>query len=104
VVVYHNDWTYLLTRFGLRQTGTVEERPGIPPSPGHLARLIQQMKEEKVRVVIVEPWSDQKLSSRVAQDVGAKMVVLNAKLGASGPDAYIASTDANITALAEALR
>ena len=104
IVVYHNDLTYLLTRFGLRQTGTVEERPGIPPPPGHLARLIQQMKEDKVKVVAVEPWSDQKLSGRVAQEAGAKMVVLNAKLGASGPDAYIASTDANITALAEALR
>jgi len=104
LVVYHNDWTYLLTRFGLRLTGTIEERPGIPPSPGHLARIMQQMKEDKVTVVAVEPWSDQKLSGRVAQEAGARVVVLNAKLGASGADPYITSTDANITALAEALR
>jgi len=104
IVVYHNDWTYLRARFGLAQTGTIEERPGIPPSPSHLARLIQQMKEDKVKVVVVEPWSDQKLAGRVAQEAGAKLVVLNAKLGAGGPDAYIASTDANITALAQGLR
>jgi substrate-binding protein of zinc uptake complex component A/ABC transporter family protein len=54
VVVYHNDWPYLLARFGLAQGGTIEERPGIPPSPGHLARLIQQMKEDKVKVVVVD--------------------------------------------------
>ena len=104
VVVYHNDWTYLLTRFGLAQAGTIEERPGIPPSPGHLARLIQQMKEDKVKVVVVEPWSDQKLAGRIAQEAGAKLVVLNARLGASGADAYITSTDANISTLAQGLR
>jgi zinc/manganese transport system substrate-binding protein len=105
IVVYHADWVYFFTRFGLRQAGTIEERPGIPPSPGHLARLIRQMKDEQVRVVIVEPWSDQKLAARIAQDAGARLAVLNAKLGAvHGPDAYLASTDANITALAGALR
>jgi ABC-type Zn uptake system ZnuABC Zn-binding protein ZnuA len=104
VVVYHNDWTYLLTRFGLAQAGTIEERPVIPPSPGHLARLIQRMKEDKVKVVVVEPWSDQKLAGRIAQEAGAKLVVLNARLGAAGADAYITSTDANITTLAQGLR
>src|SRR5262245_51507768 len=105
VVVYHNDWIYPLTRFGLVQVGTVEERPGIPPSPGHLTRLIRLMKEDGVKVMVVEPWSDQTLTGRLAQEAGAKMVVLNAKLGAvSGPDAYIASTNANITALAQALQ
>ena len=104
IVVYHNNSTYLLARFGLAQAGTIEERPGIPPSPGHLARLIQQMKEDKVKVVVVEPWSDQKLAGRVAQETGAKVVVLNARLGAGGTDAYITSTDANITTLAQGLR
>ena len=104
IVVYHNDWPYLLARFGLVLAGTIEERPGIPPSPGHLARLIQQMKEAKVKVVVVEPWSDRKLAARVAEEAGAAVVVLNAKLGGSGPDAYIASTDANVTALAQGLR
>jgi ABC-type Zn uptake system ZnuABC Zn-binding protein ZnuA len=104
-VAYHNDWVYLFQRFGIVQAGTIEDRPGIPPSPGHLARLIQVMKEQAVKAVIVEPWSDHALATRVAQEAGARVVVLNAKLGqASGADAYIASTDANVTALAQALR
>src|SRR5213593_3319836 len=36
VVVYHPQWIYFLTRFGLLEAGWVEERPGIPPSPQHL--------------------------------------------------------------------
>jgi ABC-type Zn uptake system ZnuABC Zn-binding protein ZnuA len=104
-VVHHNDWVYLFSRFGIAQVGTIEERPGIPPSPAHLARLIHTMKEQGVKAVIVEPWSDQQLAARVAQEAGARVVVLNAKLAqASGAEAYIASTDANVRALAEALR
>ena len=36
------------------------------------------MKEQNVKVVIAEPWSDQKLAERVAQDGGARALVLAA--------------------------
>jgi zinc/manganese transport system substrate-binding protein len=105
LVVYHADWVYFFTRFGLRQVGTIEERPGIPASPGHLARLLHQMKEEQVKAVVVEPWSDQKLAARVAQEAGANLALLNAKLGTvSGPDAYLVTTEANVMALVQGLR
>jgi zinc/manganese transport system substrate-binding protein len=105
VVVYHADWVYFFTRFGLRQVGTIEERPGIPASPGHLARLLHQMKEEQVKAVVVEPWSDRELAAKVAQEAGANLALLNAKLGTlNGPDAYLVTTEANVIALVQALR
>jgi zinc/manganese transport system substrate-binding protein len=105
VVVYHADWVYFFTRFGLHSAGTIEERPGIPATPGHLAQLIRQMKVDQVKAIIVEPWSDRALAARVAQDAGAKLALLNAKLGTvSGPDAYLVTTEANVTALVQALR
>jgi ABC-type Zn uptake system ZnuABC Zn-binding protein ZnuA len=105
VVVYHNDWVYLFRRFGIVQVGTIEERPGIPPGPAHLARLIQRMKEEGAKVVVVEPWSDRELAARVAQEGGARVVTLNSKLAqGSGADAYLVSTEANVAALGQALR
>jgi zinc/manganese transport system substrate-binding protein len=105
VVVFHGDWVYFCTRFGLQTVGTIEERPGIPATPTHLARLIRQMKDERVKVVAVEPWSDQTLAARVAQEAGAKLALLNAKLGTvSGSEAYLVTTEANVTALADALR
>jgi ABC-type Zn uptake system ZnuABC Zn-binding protein ZnuA len=105
VVVYHNNWVYFFTRFGIQQVGTIEERPGIPPSPAHLARLIQRMRDENVRVVAVEAWSDQKLAKRLADDAGARVVVLNARPASpEGADAYIATTEANVATLAGAFR
>jgi ABC-type Zn uptake system ZnuABC Zn-binding protein ZnuA len=105
-VVYHNDFGYFFRRFGLTQLGTIEDRPGIPPSPAHLARLVRAMKDAGTRVVIVvEPWSDQKLAARLAEEAGAKVAVVNARPGAaSGPEAYLASVEANVTALAQAAR
>jgi zinc/manganese transport system substrate-binding protein len=104
-VVYHNDFGYFFSRFGLTQLGTIEDRPGIPPSPAHLARLVREMKDARAPViVVVEPWSDQKLAARLAEETGAKIALVNAKLGGSGPDAYINSVDANVTALAQAAR
>lgn len=106
IVVYHNNLGYFFKRFGLTQLGTIEDRPGIPPSPAHLARLVREMKEARTRVVIVlESWSDQKLAARLAEETGARAALINTKLGTlSGPEAYISSVDANVTALAQAAR
>jgi len=105
VVVYHALWAYILTRFGLVQVGTIEERPGIPPTPTHLVKLIQLMKDDKVKVVVVEPWNDVKLAERVAQEAGAKAVVLAPGVGGvKGADTYVGAIDYDVKALAEALR
>lgn len=105
VVVNHNSWIYFLSRFGLEQAGTVEDRPGIPPSPGHLARLIQQMRQERIKVLILEPWGDRKLAERVANEAAARVVVLAHTVGAvKGVESYLDLFDYNVNALAEALK
>jgi len=105
VVVYHPDFIYFLTRFGLVQLGTIEDRPGIPPSPQHLATLIRQMQEQKVKVVLVEPWNDRKLAARVAEEAGGKALVVASSVGAvKGAEDYISTVDYNVNALAAALR
>jgi zinc/manganese transport system substrate-binding protein len=105
VMVGHNLWLYFLSRFGLEQAATLEERPGIPPSPAHLARLVRQAREEKIRVLILEPWNDRKLAERVAAESGARVVLLGHAVGAvKGTDTYIEWLDHNVTTLAGALR
>ncbi len=105
VVVYHPDFIYFITRFGLVQVATLEDRPGIPASPGHLVRVIQQMKAENVKMILVEPWNDIKLANRVAEEAGAKAFVMASSVGAvKGADNYIAAIDFNIKTLSEALK
>jgi ABC-type Zn uptake system ZnuABC Zn-binding protein ZnuA len=105
VIVYHPQWIYFLNRFGLVQAATLEDRPGIPASPGHLVRVIQQMKTERIKVIIVEPWNDLRLAERVAQEAGAKAIVLASMVGGvKGADSYIAAIDYNVNELSKALR
>src|SRR5438445_255392 len=105
VVAYHPSFIYFVTRFGLTQVGTVEDRPGIPPSPQHLVNLIHQMREDRVKVILVEPWNDIKLATRVAEEAGAKALVMASAVGAvKGADNYLAAIDYNVTALVNALR
>jgi ABC-type Zn uptake system ZnuABC Zn-binding protein ZnuA len=105
VVTYHPDFTYFLARFGFVQAGTVEDRPGIPPSPVHLTRLIRQMKDDRIRVLIVEPWVDRALAARVADEAGARVVTLAPVVGAvKGADTYLAAIDHNVRTLAQSLR
>ena len=105
VIVDHNLWVYFLTRFGLVQAGSIEERPGIPPTPGHLAKLIAGMKDERIRILLAAPWSDQKLAERVAREAGARVVPMASGVGAvRGADTYVDTIDYNVKAVAQGLR
>ncbi len=85
--------------------GAIEDRPGIPPSPTHLANLIRLMKEQGVKVVVAEPWADRKTVELVARDSGARALVLPSAVGGvKGVDTYTQMIDYNVNALAGALK
>ena len=76
------------------EAGAIEDRPGIPPSPQHLANLIRSMREQKVKVIRHESWYPTDVTSRVAKETGVKMVVVAQSPGAvKGTEDYIAHLD-----------
>jgi len=82
IVTYHRSWPNFTDRFGLEVIGYVEPRPGIPPSPSHTLDLIQEMKAQKVGIIVVEPYFDLKTPNAIARETGAKVVVLAPSVGA----------------------
>lgn len=105
MVTYHDNRLYLLQRFGLELAGTVEDKPGIPPSPGHLATLIRTMKEQKVSLLIADPFSDQKVAELVAREGRAKLLILPPAVGgAKGVTTYLDLFDYQVRALIQALK
>src|SRR6185369_12508885 len=54
VVAYHDSWPYFAKEFGLKIDLFLEPKPGIPPTPAHLAEVIMKMREEKVHVILVD--------------------------------------------------
>jgi ABC-type Zn uptake system ZnuABC Zn-binding protein ZnuA len=74
LVAYHDSWPYFAHRFGFNINLFLEPKPGIPPSPSHLAEVIAQMKAQKIKAIIVEPYHDRKIATKVAESTGAKVV------------------------------
>ncbi len=105
VITYHNSWPYFTERFGLVRAGYLEPKPGIPPSPSHLNELIEQMKREKIKFILMEPYFSDKDPNLVARQTGAKVLALASSVGAfKGTDDYIAMFDYDVNLLAEALK
>jgi len=105
LVAYHNSWVYFANRFGLKIDLFLEPKPGIPPSPAHLASVIAKMKEENARVIIVDPYLNRKTAETVARSTGATVVdVAQFPGGVKGTEGgYLALMDYLVNSLAKAL-
>ena len=104
VVAYHDSWVYFAHRFGFNIETFLEPKPGIPPSPSHLAEVIAAMKAQKAKAVIVEPFHNRKIAEKVAASTGAKVVDFAQYPGAlPGTDSYVALIDVLVSRLAAAL-
>ena len=105
LVTYHNTWKYFAKRFDLRSETFLEPKPGIPPSPPHLAKVIAKMKADGMRVILVEPFQSRKTAQTVAGHTGATVVeVCQFPGGLPGTDDdYFALIDAVVDAIADVL-
>ncbi|MBA3543981.1 MAG: zinc ABC transporter substrate-binding protein [Chthoniobacterales bacterium] len=104
LVAYHDSWPYFAHRFGFNITVFLEPKPGIPPSPSHLAEVIAQIKAQKIKAIIVEPYHNRKIAEKVAQET-ARVVDFAQYPGAlPDTDSYVKLIDTLVNHLAAALK
>jgi zinc/manganese transport system substrate-binding protein len=105
LVAYHDSWPYFAREFGLKIELFLEPKPGIPPTPAHLAEVISKMKEESARVIIVDPYLNRRTADTVARETGATVVpVTQFPGGLKGTEGgYIQLVDQLVNSLATAL-
>ena len=105
IVAYHNSWPYFGNRFGLKIDLFLEPKPGIPPTPAHLAEVIARMKADQVHVIIVDPYLNRKTAETVARNTDAAVVdVAQFPGGVKGTEGgYIELMDYLVNSLAKAL-
>jgi len=105
VVAYHDSWPYLAHRFNLKIDLFLEPKPGIPPTPVHLAEVILQMRTEHIRPILVEPYQNRKTAQTVAAETGATVVDASQfPGGVKGTESgYLELMDYDVNALAKAL-
>ncbi|HEX4264839.1 MAG TPA: metal ABC transporter substrate-binding protein [Verrucomicrobiae bacterium] len=76
MVAYHDSWPYFAKEFGLKIDLFLEPKPGVPPTPAHLAQAIAKMKQENAVVIIVDPYADRNAAQTAARDINAWIVDL----------------------------
>ena len=104
VVTYHRSWPYFAKAFGIEVKDYVEPRPGVPPTPKHVQEMTGLMKDQNVKLMIIEPYFDPKLPSQIAKNAGAAVVILPPSVGAT-PEAkdYFSLFDAQLALIQKAL-
>jgi zinc/manganese transport system substrate-binding protein len=81
VITYHRSWPNFLKYFDLVSASEIEPRPGIPPTPSHTLELINLMRRENVKIILVEPYFDLKTPNAIARETGAQVVVMPPSVG-----------------------
>lgn len=81
VITYHRSWPNFAAHFGLEVVDYVEPKPGIPPTPSHTLDLINTMKRENIKLILVEPYFDFRTPNSIAQKTGGEVVVLLPSVG-----------------------
>jgi ABC-type Zn uptake system ZnuABC Zn-binding protein ZnuA len=82
IIAYHNEWVYFETRFGLNIVDFLEPKPGIPPSPSQLVKVIKEIKANNIKVIISSPYFTTSSSDVVAKQTGVKELTLATSVGA----------------------
>jgi zinc/manganese transport system substrate-binding protein len=101
-VEYHPEWVYLADRFGMKRIGSVELKPGIEPTPNHIVDLVQQIKQEKARLLIYGAQNP-RVPQQISNETGIKVLRLYSG-GGNGPetDSYIKWIDYTVRTLIQA--
>ena len=104
VVTYHRSWANFAEAFGIDVIGYVEPKPGIPPTPQHTLDVIQAMRSQGVKLIIVEPYFDSKTPNSIASQSGGKVLVLPPSVGGIPAAAdYLKLFETGITMLVDAI-
>ena len=83
VIVYHRDESYFINWAGMREAGSLEPKPGIPPTPAHLAELVDRLKRDPAKVIVYSAYNSPKAAQSLAERTGIPAIMLPFTVGGS---------------------
>jgi zinc/manganese transport system substrate-binding protein len=81
VVSHHKNMSYLWAWLGAREVGTLEPKPGVEPSAGHLSALSAQLAQQPAKMVVRSAYEDGRASQWLADHAKVKPVALPFTVG-----------------------
>ncbi len=104
VIGYHQSWIYLTDWLGLEQVAFLEPKPGIPPNPAHVARVLATARRKKAKLIVQESFYPDNTSKLVAQKSGAALVVLPGGADFEGGESLLAHVESIVGRIEGALK
>jgi zinc/manganese transport system substrate-binding protein len=99
-LAYHKYFEYLAQAFGFELIGYIEPKPGIPPSAGHLEKLVERIRSERPDAILVTPSYGRKAAEALGAKTGTRVIVLPPEVGAiPGTDDWFALMERTLTLL-----
>ncbi|MBW2524165.1 MAG: zinc ABC transporter substrate-binding protein [Deltaproteobacteria bacterium] len=93
VIGYHKSWAYLADWLGLEQVQFIEPKPGIPPNPAHVAKVLATARKKDVPVIIQEGFYPDSTTKLIANKSGARLVVVPGGVNFQGGESYLDHLD-----------
>jgi zinc/manganese transport system substrate-binding protein len=81
IVVHHKAFSYFINWTGMREVASLEPKPGIPPTPSHLAELIDQMKSQPAKVIVYSSYNSPQAAQFLSERSKIPMVMLPFSVG-----------------------
>ncbi|HPC83392.1 MAG TPA: metal ABC transporter substrate-binding protein [Thermoanaerobaculaceae bacterium] len=104
VVTFHDSWPYFARRFGIEVVGFLEPKPGVPPTPTHIAALTERLKDGRVKAIVMESYFDDRVPKMLSRTTGVPLVKVPVLVGAvPGVDDPLALFESITAALAQVL-
>ena len=104
LLVYHNEFLYLTKRFRLKTAAYIEKKPGVPPGRAHINSMLDLVRQKRIKVILISPWSDAGAARDIAKRSQAKLLILPIQSqSAKGTESYLKMIEKCVYLLTEAL-
>lgn len=104
VAAYHQEFNYMAKYAGLEVAVSIEPKPGIPPTPGDVARVLRELEKNSVDLILTAAWSNNRTVADIARKSGATVLELPSQVnGASWANSWVEMIDGNLVRLRKAL-
>jgi len=104
VVSFHDSWPYFARRFDIRVVDFLEPKPGVPPTPSHVAELQRLLQRGSVQAILMESYFDDRVPRMLERTTGVPLVKVPVLVGAApGVETPIQLFDSIVSSLVQAL-
>jgi zinc/manganese transport system substrate-binding protein len=83
IVVHHKNMSYLVRWLGMREVGTLEPKPGLPPTATHMSELLASLARDPAKAVVRAAYNEPRAAEWLSERAKIPAVTLPFTVGGS---------------------